>query len=115
MWLWNPTDLNFLLALATSKLCDLEQVASPLWDSIFSSVKWEHDNTKFFKGLLWGTNDIVHKTYLAQSLACGIKVFSVMRANEIGVRIDAGHTVNAQLVVAAAGIAVITVHFHGTE
>lgn len=57
----------------------------------------------------------MHKTYLAQSLACGIKVFSVMRTNEIGVRIDAGHTVDAQLVVAAAVIVVITVRFHGTE
>lgn len=57
----------------------------------------------------------MHKMYLAQSLACGIKVFSIMRTNEIGVIVDAGHIVDAQLVVAAAVIVVITVSFHGTE
>lgn len=57
----------------------------------------------------------MHKTYLAQSLARGIQVFLIMRTDEIGVRIDAGRIVDAQLAVAAAIIVVITVHFHGTE
>lgn len=53
--------------------------------------------------------------YLAQNLACGIKVFPVMRTNEIGVIVGAGHIVDAQLVVAAAVMVVIAVSFHGTE
>lgn len=57
----------------------------------------------------------VHKMYLAQNLACGIKVFPVMRTNEIGVIVGAGHIVDAQLVVAAAVMVVIAVSFHGTE
>lgn len=47
MWLWNPAHLNFYLTSAISELCDLGPVASALWDSVSSSVKWGHNNGKF--------------------------------------------------------------------
>lgn len=49
-------------------LCDLGQIASPLWVSVFSSVQWDEQCTNS-QEWFWGFNEITNGRHLAQCLA----------------------------------------------